>query len=141
MTSKLSSGRIAADTNVVLSAATAGAAYRVFRSARGLQIVTTEFNYEEMEKRLPRLADYYALDLSDVADNLKALPLEIYPERKYRSHLAEAQRYLENRDPSDAPLAALALKLQIPVWSNDKDFEEIPLLVYPTAKLLKMLGL
>lgn len=36
---------------------------------------------------------------------------------------------------------ALALKLEIPVWSNDRDFEELPLIAYPTAKLLKILGL
>jgi predicted nucleic acid-binding protein len=41
----------------------------------------------------------------------------------------------------DVPLAALALKLEIPIWSNDHDFEELPLIVYPTARLLKILGL
>jgi predicted nucleic acid-binding protein len=49
--------------------------------------------------------------------------------------------YLAKRDPTDIPLAALALKLEIPVWSNDRDFEELPLIAYPTAKLLKILGL
>ena len=39
------------------------------------------------------------------------------------------------------PLAALALKLEIPIWSNDHDFEDVPLIVYPTARLLKILGL
>ena len=41
----------------------------------------------------------------------------------------------------DVPLAALALKLEIPIWSNDRDFEELPLITYPTARLLKILGL
>lgn len=49
--------------------------------------------------------------------------------------------YLAKRDSTDIPLAALALKLEIPVWSNDRDFEELPLIAYPTAKLLKILGL
>jgi predicted nucleic acid-binding protein len=80
--------RIAADSNVVLSAAVAPAAARVFQRAKGLEIVT-----------------------------------------------------VGRRAPKDIPLAALALKLEIPIWSNDRDFEELPLITYPTARLLKILGL
>jgi predicted nucleic acid-binding protein len=65
----------------------------------------------------------------------------VVPESHYRSHLAEARRYLGERDPSDIPLAALAPKLGIPIWSNDRDFEELPLIAYPTARLLRILGL
>jgi len=55
--------------------------------------------------------------------------------------VAEAACFLHKRAPSDIPLGALALKLEIPIWSNDHDFEELPLIVYPTARLLKILGL
>ncbi len=48
---------------------------------------------------------------------------------------------MAERDPKDVPLAALALKLGIPIWSNDRDFEHFPHGYYPTAKLLKILGL
>ncbi len=40
--------RIAADTNVVLSAAVARAAARVFSLAKGLEFVTTDANFEEL---------------------------------------------------------------------------------------------
>lgn len=133
--------RIAADSNVILSAAVARAAARVFQRARGLEIVTTNANFEEIQTHLPTLAQQYALDEADVVENLRVLPLKIFPAAFYESHLAEAARYLGTRDPSDVPLAALALKLEIPVWSNDHDFEEVPLIVYPTARLLKILGL
>jgi predicted nucleic acid-binding protein len=103
VTSKLS-GRIAADTNVLLAAALGAAAARVFSSPMNLRVVTTEAS-------------------------------------AYESHLEEASQYLAKRDPTDIPLTALALKLEIPVWSNDRDFEELPLIAYPTAKLLKILGL
>lgn len=133
--------RIAADSNVVLSAAVARAAARVFQRAKGLEIVITDANFEEIQTHLPTLARQYALDEADVVENLGVLPLKIYPAVFYESHLAEARRYLGTRDPSDVPLAALALKLEIPIWSNDRDFEELPLIVYPTARLLKILGL
>jgi len=65
--------------------------------------------------------------------------VERYFARDYASHLDEARRYLEWRDPDDVHLAALALKLAIPVWSNDRDLRELPLIVYTTAELLKIL--
>jgi len=133
--------RIAADSNVVLSAAVARAAARVFLRAKGLEIVTTDANFEEIQTHLPALAQQYALDEADVVENLGVLPLKIYPAAFYESHIVEASRYLGRRAPKDVPLAALALKLEIPIWSNDRDFEELPLIAYPTARLLKILGL
>jgi predicted nucleic acid-binding protein len=112
----------------------------VFRSD-ALLVVTTEATLAETKERLPILAAKYRLTRPAVSAQLAALPVDVVPESRYRSHLAEAHRYLGARDPSDVPLAALALKLEIPIWSNDRDFEELPLIVYPTAKLLKLLGL
>jgi predicted nucleic acid-binding protein len=134
------SGKIAADANVLLSAAVNGAARRVFRSD-ALSVVTTEVTLAETKKRLPILATRYRLTRFAVSAQLAALPVDVVPESFYRSSLAEARRYLGQRDPSDIPLAALALKLGIPIWSNDRDFEELPLIAYPTARLLKILGL
>ena len=57
------------------------------------------------------------------------------------THLAEARKYLDRRDPDDVHLAALALKLDVPVWSNDRDLTELPLRVFTTAQLLAMLGI
>ena len=140
MTSKLS-GRIAADTNVLLAAALGAAAARVFSSAMNLRVVTTEANIEEATRILPRLSKRYGLEPASAEANLLRLPLQAYAASAYESHLEEASQYLAKRDPTDIPLAALALKLEIPVWSNDRDFEELPLIAYPTAKLLKILGL
>ena len=133
--------QIAADSNVVLSAAVARAAARVFRYARGLQIATTEANFEEIQRHLPALAQQYELEEDAVIENLRVLPLKIFPAVFYESHISEAARHLGRRAPKDVPLAALALKLEVPIWSNDRDFEELPLIVYPTARLLKVLGL
>jgi predicted nucleic acid-binding protein len=118
---------------------TIGAGHR--RGARGLVIVTTEHTIAEIEEYLPVFAARYNLDVEVLREALEILPVERYSERDYHSHLAEAHRYLGERDPDDVPLAALALKLQVPVWSNDNDFTELPLDVYPTARFLKMLGL
>jgi predicted nucleic acid-binding protein len=132
---------VAADGNVLLSAAVGHAARRVFERAPRLLVVTTEANLAEVQAYLPSMSEAYGLDLLEVQEALSALPMRIYNPRWYRSRIPEARRYLQDRDPDDVALAALALKLQIPIWSNDRDFEDMPIEIYPTAKLLKALGL
>ena len=132
---------VAADSNVLLSAAVGHAARRVFERAPRLLVVTTEANLAEVQAYLPSMSEAYGLDLVEVQEALAALPIRLYNVRWYRSRIPEARRYLQDRDPDDVVLAALALKLQIPIWSNDRDFEGMPIEIYPTAKLLKTLGL
>jgi predicted nucleic acid-binding protein len=132
---------VAADSNVLLSAAVGHAARLVFEGAPRLRVVTTEANAAEVQAYLPYMAKTYGFDLVEVQEALGALPVKIHGERQYRSFIPKAGKYLQKRDPDDIALAALALKFQIPIWSNDRDFEVLPIEIYPTAKLLKVLGL
>ena len=68
------------------------------------------------------------------------LPLTVYPERFYRDRLAEASRLIARRDPDDVHLLGLALKLGVPVWSNDRDLQGLPVEALTTAQLLKRLA-
>ena len=141
MTSKISIKVVAADANVLLSAAAGRAARRVFMNAPEIRVVTTEANLGEVREYLPRMASRYGIHLNDIENALTLLPVEIVAEERYSDHLEEATQYLGDRDPDDVALAALALSLRIPIWSNDRDFEEVPLTVYSTARLLKALGI
>lgn len=132
--------RIAADANVLLSAAVGKAALKVFTETT-LSVATTSFNVKEIEEYLPEMASKYGLEIEIVQAQLALLPLEIYEEADYQDLLEEAQKRLGSRDPEDVHLLALALKLGVPIWSNDQDFEEAGVEVYPTAALLKRLGL
>ena len=40
-------------------------------------------------------------------------------------------------DPDDVALLALALHLGLPIWSNNRDFEDARVRWYTTAQLLK----
>lgn len=61
------------------------------------------------------------------------------PPTTYVSSIAEARERIERRDPDDVELLALAIQLDIPVWSNDNDFENTGVLWYTTASLLAVL--
>ena len=130
--------KIAADSNVILSAVIGKAALRIF-AYPSIQCITTRFNLLEVEEYLPRLAAKYRLERTALLWQLKMLPLFSFPEEYYASRRSDAERILNNRDLDDTHLAALALKEDVPIWSNDRDFEQRSIPVYTTAQLLKML--
>ena len=130
--------RIAADSNVILSAVIGKAALRVFIHPE-LELITTQFNLLEVEEYLPHLARKYRLDERALFWQLKMLPIHAFAEKYYKSHWKKAENLLNNRDPDDIHLLALALKNNVPVWSNDTDFEKLSIPVYTTAKILKAL--
>jgi len=129
---------VAADANVILSAIAGKAALRVFLHA-GLEIVTARFNLDEVEEYLEVMAEQYGLQAEILESQLRLLPLKICLSDYYEDLLPEAARRLAGRDDDDIELLALALKLNIPVWSNDNDFKKTGIEVYTTAKLIKAL--
>lgn len=130
--------RVAADSNVILSAAIGKAALRVFVQP-DIEFITTQFNLREVEEYLPRLASKFELEERLVVWQFKMLPLHSFSEKHYKSHFSRAQKLLKGRNPDDTHLAALALKENIPIWSNDKDFGKLSIPVYTTAQFLKIL--
>ncbi|MEA2336132.1 MAG: hypothetical protein QOE82_139 [Thermoanaerobaculia bacterium] len=130
---------VAADSNVLLAAITGRAALRVFDDPK-LQIVTTDANAVEVREYVPKFAARYGFSEEKLFEEFAVLPVEIYSKRQYATHLFEARSLIAARDPDDVPLAALALKLGIPVWSNDRDVDDFPTGIYSTAKLIKVLG-
>lgn len=130
--------RLAADANVILSAVAGKAALRVFLK-EDIEIVTTQFNIDEVRQYLSVIAEQYALSEELLESQLKLLPLKIYPRQFYEDFIQKATKRLSGRDEDDIELLALAMKLHIPVWSNDSDFRHACAELYTTAKLLKIL--
>jgi predicted nucleic acid-binding protein len=60
---------------------------------------------------------------------------------EYEGKLAAARRRIGKRDPDDIDVLALALQLNVAVWSNDNDFEDAGVEWHTTAELLTMLGI
>ena len=131
---------LAADSNVLLSAVAGRAARRVFTRSE-LIVVTTEQNIAEVREYLPTFAARYDLPLELLLEVLELLPITVYAEHEYADEIRAANQLLANRDPDDVALAALALHLRIPIWSNDRDYENFPHGVVTTAVLLKILEL
>lgn len=52
-------------------------------------------------------------------------PIEAYQDAFFDEQKSRANELIGGRDPTDADLLALALKLQCPIWSHDRDFQKI----------------
>jgi predicted nucleic acid-binding protein len=130
---------VVADANVLLSAAIGRAALRVL-TEHAVEVHATRFNTEEVERYLPRLADRYRLPIDLVELHWHLLPLIVHPRADYPGGLPRARRALAGRDPDDAHPLALARRLGLPLWSNDRDLAGHGVECYPTARLLELLS-
>ena len=67
------------------------------------------------------------------------LPVTVIERKKYATGIAEASRRIGQRNPDDIAILALALTLNLPLWSNDKDFKNVGVEWYTSELLLRRL--
>ena len=130
--------RVAADANVLLSAVLGHKALAVF-TRYNLEVVSTATVLNEVQEYLPKLAESYGIAPEALESQLRLLAVRRIRPSSYKDKIAEATRKIGWRDPDDVELLALAIALEIPVWSNDNDFKDAGVEWYTTARLLKKL--
>lgn len=131
--------RLAADANVLLAALIGGSAKRVLRHPDIDEVLTADAILEEVSEYASILARKKGLPLDVLLATAASLPVTVVDRSEYEHQIAEAERRIGERDPDDLELLALALHFDIPVWSNDNDFEDAGVDWYTTAELLKKL--
>jgi hypothetical protein len=70
---------------------------------------------------------------------LQVVPIDWQAASEYDDHREEAEKRIADRDPDDWPTVALALKLDLPVWTQDKDHTDAGIEVFTTGDLLDAL--
>lgn len=133
--------RLVADANVPLSAVIGGRAALALRHNQVEQVFTPATAYDEVFEYIPSLAKKKRLDLDTLLLACAALPVTVVERSEYEGKLSMARRRIGKRDPDDVDVLALALQLNVAVWSNDNDFEDTGVEWHTTAELLKMLGI
>jgi predicted nucleic acid-binding protein len=93
----------------------------------------------EVQRYVPRVAQKLGVEQTFLEYALNLLPLRVYSARRYARAVRETRRRIERRDPTDVDVLALALHLDVPVWSNDRDFEDTGVSQFTTAELLAIL--
>lgn len=118
--------RLVVDTNVVFSALIAGGKTRELMLMRDVEVYLPEFFLIELGKYNETLLEKTGLDEASL-NNLLDLVFEdahIVPKEEFSDEIPEARRAISDTDPDDAPFLALALHLDIPIWSDDRDLQE-----------------
>jgi len=76
----------------------------------------------EIRKKKEKISQFTRLPEENVLIVLDVLLelVEVIPEIDYLNKLAEAYEIAKEFDPKDTPFIALALKLGVPIWTEDK---------------------
>jgi len=93
----------------------------------------------EIARHIPRLAAKRGLDPALMFAALGVMPVEWMAASEYEDHRAQAEERIAARDPEDWSSVALALKLDLPVWSQDKDLTAAGIPVFTTGEPLDAL--
>lgn len=103
--------------------------------------MSTTATLGEVRQYLVSMARAYGIAHEVLEAQFRLLAITEYRAPVYRKWIPEAARRIGQRDPNDVELLALALALEIPIWTNDNDFKETGVTCYTTATLLKLLAL
>jgi predicted nucleic acid-binding protein len=131
--------RLVADANVLLAAVLGGRAKAILQHPEIDELLTAEPTLAEVQEYAVILARKRRLSLDALLLAVAALPVTVVEQATYSSSLPQARKLIANRDPDDVDV--LALHGDLPVWSNDNDFEETGIEWYTTAELLQKLGI
>lgn len=133
--------RLAADANVLLAAVLGGRARLILESPQIEEIVTVEPIVAEVQEYAVSLAKKKGLAEDLVLLAIGTLPVTIVEPSIYQGAIPEALKRIGKRDRDDAELLALAIALNVPVWSNDRDFKGMGVEWLTTEAVLRRLGL
>ena len=133
--------RLAADANVLLSAVLGGRARLILESLQIDEVLTTESVLAEVREYAVVLAKKRNLPADILLLSVASLPVTIVERSAYGGSLALAKKRIGRRDPDDVEILALAIQFEIPIWSNDNDFEDAGVRWHRTEDLLRELGL
>lgn len=132
--------RLVADANVLLAAVLGGRAKAVLQHPEIDELLTADATLAEVQEYAVILARKRRLSLDTLLLAIAASPVTVVEEAIYSSSLPQARKLIAKRDPDDVDVLALALHMNLPLWSNDNDFEETGIEWYTTAELLQKLA-
>jgi len=134
--------KLAADANVLPAAVLGGRARLILGNTEEIEeVLTAETTFAEVEEYAVVLARKRRLPTDLLLLAVSSLPVTIVEREAYGNGIAEAKRRIGRRDPDDVDILALAIQFEIPIWSNDRDFEDCGIQRYTTEELLTKFGL
>lgn len=130
------------DSNVLFSFFRRGSATAKIFNEMQLGMFSPEYALTEIKKHADEIrkkAGISAEEFNELKERLVLL-VEFVPEQEYKGYLKEAAKLLADKDDSD--FLALALKLGISMWSNDKSLKgQSRVIVLDSEEIIKLIRL
>lgn len=123
---------IVVDANPILSALLGGYARTILFDPR-FCFITTEFTIDEVRGYFPLVAEKSGIPMDEIKEALTLLPFTVFKRTTYRAALPDAKRRIAHIDADDVDILALAIHVDVPLWSNDLHF----IRVEPPMKFLR----
>jgi len=115
---------LVADTNIIFSALIKSGKIRKIILTQGtIKLHIPEELQEELHNHTKKLKRYLNLPEEGIHDLINEFIKEVAkPHKKdeYKNLLPEAEKLIRKVDPTDAPFVALAMHLEMPLWTGDK---------------------
>lgn len=115
---------IAIDANPMISALLGGKAREIIYT-HYFRFFTTERKTWEVKRYIPMISTKTGVPEERVLRAFELFPIVAYQDAFFDEQKDRALELIGKRDPTDADLLALTLKLQCPLWSHDRDFQNI----------------
>ena len=113
------------DANILIRAVLGRRVRQILRKyADRAEFCAPETCFAEAHKYVPGLARRKGMSVSETVSFMEELELLVrrVDQGLYRAYEQDARRRMERRDSDDWPVAALALLLRCPIWTEDQDF-------------------
>lgn len=131
---------LVADANVLFSFFNSKSKAREIVLLEDLKLFSPEFLLKEIEKHKEEIKKKFGLNEKQFSLTLELLKItvELVPLKEFKEFIENAKRI--SPDPDDVQYFALALKLDIGIWSNDKALKKQSAVeVQSTAEVLKLM--
>lgn len=127
------------DTNILFSSLLKDSTARKIILSDIFELFAPEFLFTEINKHKRTILDKTGLGKNNFEFLLLLLQshVAVVSFREFSGFLNEAEALMKNIDMKDAPFIALAIKLEIPIWSNDLHFKkQNKVLSYTTDEII-----
>jgi predicted nucleic acid-binding protein len=134
--------RLVVNTNILFSFFNEKSKARELSTLPELELHSPSFSLEEIEKNKSKILKKFSLSEPQFSliINLLRVVVKFAPKEEYSEFFHEAKEI--SPDPDDVDFFALALKLNCPIWSEDKLLKkQSRIKVFSTSDLTELLGL
>lgn len=118
--------KLVCDTNIVFSALIAGGKTPEMILSDETELYAPEFFFSELDNHRHEVEEKSNLSEEQIGLLLNVLfkDTEVVPREEFEDELDLASQLIGGTDPDDVPFIALALHLDVDIWTDDSDFEE-----------------